>query len=230
MRALTYVELGAASLVVIIGALALHEHDAHIREEAVSDAVQKVQGDYQKQLQKVNDDVDAKIKARDVQYQEDIKNRDAQYVEAQKSVQQMAAWASKVMNLPTPITVNVPPATKDNPTPQPIITIPKEDQATAGAYLHACDQCQADKAKAQQDAADRLVQMANAQKEIDSLKGENKSLADQVKGGSMWHRTWTAALVSGCAGGGAYVGSSKGSKAAALGAVIGAVVCKIAAH
>lgn len=228
MRALTYVELGAISLVLITGVVALHEHDAHIREQAVAAAVEKAQGDYQKQLQQLNSDVDAKIKTRDDQHTQETKDLADQFAAAEKSNAQMAALLQKLSGAPQPFTITTPAPTAQNPNPVPVVTVPQADFPSVTKYAQDCEQCKIDRAKALADLADRTTQMQNAQKEIDSLKGENKQLSETVKGGSWLHRTGRAILVAACAGGGGYAASPRGSGAAGLGAAAGAVICTLA--
>jgi len=228
VRPLTYIELGAAALVVIVGAVALHEHDAHIREEAVSEAVQKAQGDYQKELQKLNQDLDGKIKARDDQHAQETKDLQEQFANAAKSNAQMAALLQKLSGAPQPFVITTPAPTAANPNPTPSVSIPQQDFPSVIQYAKTCEQGKLDLTKCQADTADRAVQTANAQKEIDSLKKENKDLADDVKGGSWIKRTGRALLVAACAGGGGYAASPRGATAAGIGAAAGAVVCTVA--
>ncbi len=228
MRPLTYVELGAVLCAILVGGVALYEHDAHIREQAVTDAVVKTQGDYQKQLQQMSADVDAKIKARDDQHAAETKNLQDEFTNAAKSNAQMAALLQKLAGSPQPFVITTPAPTAANPNPTPVVSVPQGDFKSIAVYAKECEQCKLDKAKLESDAADRATQMANAQKQIDSLKKENNQLAEDVKGGNWLHRTARALLVAACAGGGGYAASPRGATAAGIGAAAGAVVCTIA--
>ena len=223
MRPLTYIELGAAALVVVVGIVALHEHDAHIREEAVSEAVQKAQGDYQKQLQKLNDDVEAKLKTRDEQTAQVVKGYQDELAKL-KTPQQQVTWSQDQLK----DTIKGVMFEYNAKTGETIARIPAASLPSLPQAIEQCKECTTKLAGAQADAADRAVQMGNAQKEIDSLKKENKGLADEVKGGSWIKRTGRALLVAACAGGGGYAASPRGATAAGIGAAAGAVVCTIA--
>src|SRR5260370_11538895 len=201
MRPLTSLEIGTIVTVVIVGAVAIHEHDAHIREQAVSEAVQKAQGDYQKQLDKLNSDLDAKIKARDDQHTLETKNLQDEFTLAAKSNAQMAALLQKISGAPQPFLITTPAPTSANPNPAPQVIVPQADFASVTAYAKDCEQCKLDKAKLAADASDRVTEMVNAQKKIDSLQKENTQLAQDVKGGSWLRRTGRALLVAACDGG-----------------------------
>ncbi len=228
MRPLTYIEIGAAALVVIVGAVALHEHDAHIREQAVADAVEKAQGQFQKQLQQINETLDAKIKARDDQHAQETKTLQDEFTVAAKSNAQMSALLQKLTGAPQPFIITTPAATAANPTPSPVVAVPQADFPAVSRYAQSCEQSKLDLTNCTADAADRATKMTNAQKEIDSLKKENKQLAETAKGGNWIHRTTTSLLVAACAGGGGYAASPRGSTAAGIGAAAGAIVCTLA--
>ena len=176
---------GAVLLAVALLFVVWHQS---VTDKVRMDAVISAQNDLLKQAatdRAAHEKADAD---RDKQYQQDTKDRDAKYQDALKSVQSMASWASRIMNLPVPINVTVPAATPSNPNPAPIVTVPKEDQVPVAQFVHACDQCAADRLKLQADVESRLAQMALADKQIQALKQERDVAVTAAKGGSVMRR------------------------------------------
>ena len=179
----------ALALVALVGGIALYEHDQKLQQMAVADAKQQAADAFQKQLDAVNASIDAKLKARDDQYATDTKTLNDEFAAAQKSNAQMAALITQLAKLPVPITVSTPAPTAANPNPSPIVTVPQVDFPAVTAYAQSCEQAKLDNTKCQADIADRQAQMANAQKQIDNLKGEVQTWQTAAKGGTTLQRT-----------------------------------------
>lgn len=188
MRPLTYLEIGAAVLVVIIGGIALYEHDQHVRVQAVAEATQSAQDAYQKQLASLSADFDAKLKARDQQYAADKQAQAARFQNA-ATPQQIAQLVSQLMGLQKPIQLAVPAPSAQDPIPQTIAQISSLDLPQVKAYVEQCETCKLDLTKTQADLADRAQQAALAQKEIDSLKTQRDTAIVAVRGGTTFQRT-----------------------------------------
>src|SRR5713101_8401837 len=146
-----HLEIAAAVALAGTGIVALHEHDAHIQEQAVSAATQKAQDTFQKQLQQLTADFDAKIKVRDDAYQRETTDLNQKFADAAKNTAQMAALLSQLAKLPVPIQVTVPAPTKENPNPQPVVTVPQIDFPAFQLYAQECEQCRLDRAKVAAD-------------------------------------------------------------------------------
>lgn len=202
----TKLELGAVAALIVVGGIALHEHDAHIKEQAVAQAVvDTAKKDQQVYAQQVSD-LAKQMDARDAAYQTQLQLLDKRF-QAANSPQQVAALVSQLLALPKPITVVTPQPTAENPHPTPVAQIPEVDFPSAKAYVQQCEDCKAQTAKLTADAADRQAQANLAQLQIDSLKKENTALAVEAKGGSTWTRTKRALK---------YIGLGVGIGAAAL--------------
>jgi hypothetical protein len=184
----TRLEIGAVVTALAIGLIALHEHDAKIREQAVAQAVVDTQKQVQADADKKISDLAKQMDARDAAYKLQLETLSTRFQTA-ATPQQLAALATSLMGLKTPIQILSPAPTAQNPNPQPVAQISLADAPQAKAYLQDCEQCRIDRAKLTADAADRQAQANLAQLQIDSLKKENTALAVEVKGGSVLHRT-----------------------------------------
>jgi hypothetical protein len=191
IRPLTWLEIGAAVLLVIVGAVGLHEHDAKIREQAVAQAVQDTQKQLQQQYSQQVSDLQKQMADRDSQYQQQLKALDTRFQSANTPAQTASLIAS-LMGLKQPIVLSTPAATPANPNPATVAQVSSIDFPQAKAYIQACEDCKLQNAKLTADAATREQEAVLAQKQIDSLKTENTALQVAVKGGSVWHRTWKA--------------------------------------
>jgi len=183
-------EILGGVLGLIIGFVALWEHDNHVRLQAAADATKAAQDVLQKQLAQQAADFDAKLKARDTQYATDSKNLTDQFAVAAKNEATMMALLQKLTGAPQPFVISTPAPTAANPNPQPVVTVPSVDFPAVQQYAQACETCKLSLAKAQADAEDRLAQMALAQKTIESLKTERDTALVAARGGTTLQRTW----------------------------------------
>ncbi len=89
--------------------------------------------------------------------------------------------------LPAPITLNTPPATPDNPKPQPVsATVPAEDLKPIFDTLVQAKECAVRLEAANNVAEARDTQLVAVEKERDAYKVA-------AKGGTFWHRVGVAA-------------------------------------
>jgi len=184
-----HAEIAGAVLAVVIGGIALHEHDQHVREKAVSDAVQVAQSTYQKQLATLSANFDAKMKERDAAYKQQLETLNSKFQTATTPVQ-IAQLVSQLMGLKSPIQITTPAATPQNPNPQPVAQVMLEDAPQVKTYLHTCEECKLELPKLQADLKDREAQQTLAQKQIDSLKQQRDTALTAARGGTTWQRTW----------------------------------------
>lgn len=181
------IELAIA--LVLLGALGvgakvwLDEHDNRIKAEASVAAQAQLQQQYQAQVS----DLQKQVDARDAIYQAEKKAQDLKFQTAVNPVQ-IAQLVAQVMGLKSPITISTPLPTAQNPNPTPVAQIPQLDFPQAKAYVQQCEECKLNLAKATADAADRESQAHLAQLQIDSLKKENLSLQQAIKGGTFFQR------------------------------------------
>lgn len=181
----------------------LDEHDSRIKAEASVAAQQQLQQQYQAQVS----DLAKRMDEREAAYQTQLKTLDQRFQTA-ASPTQIAQLVSQLMGLKTPITISTPQSTAQNPNPQPVATVSTLDAPQVKAYVETCETCKLNLAKATADAADRQAQASLAQLQIDSLKKENTSLQQAVKGGTFFQRF------------------GKAAKYLIIGAAIGAVAAK----
>lgn len=176
----------------------LDEHDSQIKAEASVAAQQQIQQQYQAQVS----DLAKRLEERDALYQQKVNALSSEFQKA-ATPQQIAQLAATMMGLKQPITIATPQPTALNPNPQPVAQISTLDAPQVKAYVQQCEECKLNLAKATADAADRESQAHLAQLQIDSLKKENTSLQQAVKGGTFFQRLGKATkyLIVGAAGG-----------------------------
>lgn len=184
----TKFEIGAVAIALSLGGLYLHEHDQKIKEQAVAQATVDTQKVAQAQFQGQIADLTKQLDARDLAYKQQLETLNSKFQTA-ATPQQLAVLVSSLMGLKTPIQITTPPATSQNPNPQPVAVVQASDFPQAKSYIQDCEQCKADRAKLQADTADRQAQANLAQLQIDSLKKENTALMVEAHGGTTWQRT-----------------------------------------
>jgi hypothetical protein len=224
----TKLEAGAIIGLVVIGGIALHEHDSKIREQAVAQAVVDTQTKLQQTYAQQVSDLAKQMADRDAAYQQQMRALDTRLQQAQ-SPGQIATLAAQVMGLKQPIQIIQPAPTAENPHPAPVAEVSTLDAPQVKAYVQQCEECKLNLSKATADAADRQAQAALAQKQITSLQTKNAALVVQAKGGTVLKRTLKILKVAACAtaGGAAGGASGKGAIPAAIGAGAGAVACSL---
>ena len=180
--------VGIASAALLAAGVALHEHDAHIREQAVTAAVQQTQATYQKQLSDQMAEFQKEKAKRDAQYNQALGVLQKRFQQA-ATPQQIAELSTQVMGLKQPVTIVTPPATPTNPNPQPVAQVALSDAPFVKAYESQCETCKMALPKVQADLADREAQMKLAQQEIESIQKQRDAALTAAKGGNLWHRT-----------------------------------------
>jgi len=200
----TKLEVGAIASALVIGGIALHEHDAHIKEQAVADAVVSTQKQAQQQYAQQVSDLAKQMADRDAAYKQQLQSLESKFQRAQTPTD-IAQLVAQLMGLKQPIVVTTPAPTADNPHPAPIAQVSTLDAPAVKTYLQDCEQCKLDKAKLTADAADRQAQANLAQLQIASLQKENTALTVEAHGGTVWQRTKRALRYIAWGAGGAAV-------------------------
>jgi chemotaxis protein histidine kinase CheA len=187
------VEIGCGILFLASAAFGysiwLQEHDDKIKAQASIAAAQKAFD----QLAADRQSHEAADKARD--------DATAKQVEAMEKVAaqiqtpaQIAAWIPKqVPGTPQPITITVPPATSQNPTPDATASIPQADLPVLRDKIEKCLEDSLQLSTCRQDKASRDQQIKIANDQIEQLKKQNSGLQTELKGGTFWTRTKRAA-------------------------------------
>ena len=200
----TRLELGAAAALIVVGGIALHEHDAHIKEQAVAQAVVDTQTKLQQTYAQQVSDLAKQMADRDAAYKQQVQSLESKFQRAQTPTD-IAQLVAQLMGLKQPIVVTTPAPTADNPHPAPIAQVSTLDAPQVKAYVESCETCKLNLSKATADAADRQAQANLAQLQIDSLKKENTALTIEARGGSTWTRTKKALRYIAWGAGGAAV-------------------------
>jgi hypothetical protein len=99
----------------------------------------------------------------------------------QVTPQQIAQWLPRQVPVPQPLTINIPPATKENPTPDAVATIPQADLPALKDYAVTCSTCELQLKQIASELADTKGKLALEQATSDALRTENK--------GTAWSRT-----------------------------------------
>jgi hypothetical protein len=149
---------------------------------ARADAEHKANQVLQDQLQQMRTDIDKQVSSRAVDSEKERRTLEQKFAEAAKDRQKMAAMLSQLAKLPVPVVVTQPAATKENPNPAPIVSVPHADFPAVTAYTRECEQCKLELPVVRQDLADRLKQLDLANKQIAALKNENKTVLKESKG------------------------------------------------
>lgn len=138
-------------------------------------AEQKIQLD-----QAAQKNLDAHIAQVQQQFQAQI---DAVKADSAKQLtpQQIAAWLPRQVPVSQPITVNIPPATKDNPAPDATANIPQADLPTLKQYVTDCEVCKLQNQQLNSQLADTQQKLKNSQDETNQWK--------TVAKGTAWSRT-----------------------------------------
>lgn len=160
----------------------LAARDAYIRAEAQSQATQSALA----QLAKQQSDVADQLKQTQADAQLQLVALQRQYARAQ-SPEQIAALITAAMNLPQPITITTPPATPENPNPEPIAQVPLPDAPQAKAFVQQCQDCTIRLSAAQKESAIADEQLATTRQELTLKQKDRDTWKSAAKGGS-WPR------------------------------------------
>lgn len=188
----TKIEIFTAVALIAGGVLGfrswLGEHDLRVHAEEAEKAAQGTVSQAAASVAVLQ----KQIADRDAEYQSQLKTLDTKFSQA-ASPAALAQVVSQLMGLKQPIQVVTPAANGSNANPAPVAQVPQIDFPQAKAYLQECEQCKLDNAKLTADAATRAQEQAAAQKQIDALNGEVKTLQAAAKGGSLLHRIGSGA-------------------------------------
>lgn len=201
---LTRLHIEIAAGVLALGGAAyggstwLGEHDARLKAESIVQANEKVSKDAETKSIALKNEIADRDRA--------SADREKAMIDAIKNMKTTAQIAPYVQRelapgAPQPIIVNVPAATKDNPTPDAVISIPQADLPVLRDRLNKCDvdanaltTCRADTASTKELIRQAGVKLSAAENERDAYKVE-------LQGGTFWRRTKTAFKFVGIGGG-----------------------------
>ena len=194
-----HAEIAGAVLAVIIGGVALHEHDAHLRAEAVATAGQQSRDEANKQSQEQIKTLQQQIE----QVKNDNKQQVAQLIStvaALKTPQQQATWSQQQLEQAIKgITITL------DSKGQAVATIPAASLPELPAVIEKCKTCELNLDAttkqltfSQQQQQQLASQLVNITKERDDWKVS-------ARGGTTWQRTKRALKYIVVAGGVGYV-------------------------
>jgi hypothetical protein len=185
----------------------LAEHDDKIQAQATVAAQKEVFDKAAEQIKSIQQ-ADAE---RDKQTAATIAQLSAA-ASAQKTPQQIASWIpQQVPGLPQPITINVPPSTPANPTPNAVASIPQVDLPKLRDTIENCQANYVLLTSCRSDVASRDSQIKILKEQtIPSIEKERDGYKDALKGGTFFTRVkragkWLA--IGGLAGAAALCGS-----------------------
>jgi hypothetical protein len=205
-------EIAAGALFFILAAIGLvvyiQEREDRIRADATV-AAQKAAFDQAAEQMKTLQAADAK---RDAQTAATIQQLTAAAA-AQKTPAQIASWIpQQIPGLPQPITINVPKATIDNPTPNAIATIPQADLPKLRDTIETCQLNAVKLTACAADLASRDAQLKIAGEQLSAVERERDAYQTALKGGTFWIRL------------------KRAGKWVAFGAVAGGVALAVSGH
>jgi len=176
----------------------LQEHDARIHAEETVAANQKIVAASDAKEKSL----EAEITARD----QAAASRESAMMDAVKNLkttQQIVPYIQREVapNAPLPITINVPPATKDNPTPNATISIPQLDLPAFRDRLSKCDIDAIQVETCNADSVTKAEQLKVAGEKLSAVSNERDAYKTELAGGTFWRRTKTALKWLGVGGG-----------------------------
>lgn len=160
----------------------LAEHDARLRAEASAKQEQLAIADLQKQ----RDSLARADRQRDATAEATIAQLKAQAAAA-KTPEQIARWLPKEIPLPKPLTVRVPPATAQNPSPPAIAAVPEEDLAPLRDFVLQAKTCAVALPAAQADLSSCQEQLRLAGEQLSASERESAAWKRAAKG-TFWGR------------------------------------------
>jgi len=180
------------------GSTWLAEHDARLKAESIVQANERVSKDAETKSIAVKNEIADRDRA--------SADREKAMIDAIKNLKTTAQIAPYVQRelapgAPQPIIVNVPAATKENPSPDATISIPQADLPVLRDRLNKCDvdanalqTCSADA-----DSTKELIRQAGVK--LSAAENERDAYKTELKGGVFWRRTKTALKFVGIGGG-----------------------------
>ncbi|HEV1992510.1 MAG TPA: hypothetical protein VGR34_06565 [Candidatus Dormibacteraeota bacterium] len=176
-------ELALAIVALIALWSYLSSRDAKVKAEATQAANEKVIAQNDQQIKLLASQVE-QLKADQARQLETLR---ATFSRAQ-TPQDLAPLVSRLMEFQKPITIVTPPATAENPHPQPALQLAAEDAPQLKAYVQACEEC---KIKLPSITA----QLGKSEQEKQLLANDLVKRTEErdqwhtaAKGGSFWQR------------------------------------------
>lgn len=182
-------EIAAAVLVSLAGAIGLFAYQAERENRIRAEATTQAQKDVQKQIAQQVSDLQKQMADRDSVYQQQLQQLDKRFQVA-TSPQQVAALFSQLLALPKPITVVTPQPTAENPHPEPVAQIPQIDFPQAKSYIQECENCKLQLPKLQADLADTKTKLDLQVKTTASVQKESDKWKITAEGGTWKQRAW----------------------------------------
>lgn len=190
----SHLEIAGAVLGVILAIFGvriwLGEHDARLKAEATVSTNQKAISDADAKEKSLAAEMAARDQAaaaREATIMDAVKNL--------KTTQQIVPFVQKEIapGAPTPITINIPKATKDDPTPDAMMVIPQADLPAIRDRLTKCDLDAIDVQTCRGDSTTKSDQLKVAGTKLSAMTNERDAYKTELAGGTFWRRTKTAA-------------------------------------
>lgn len=200
---------GAVLALVVIGIISsswLAARDARVKAEAMQAVNEKVIAQNDQQIKLLASQVD-QLKADQARQ---LATLSATFSRAQ-TPQDIMPLVSKLMDLQKPIAFVTPPATAENPHPQPIAQLPAEDAPQLKLYVQTCEECK--------------IKLPSVTAQLGKSEQEKQLLANDLLARTQERDQWKTAAK----GGSTWQRIKKGAKWFVIGAAVGAVAAK-AAH
>ncbi|MGH9685306.1 MAG: hypothetical protein ACRD4S_17050 [Candidatus Acidiferrales bacterium] len=174
-------EIVAAIIVLALAMLGFHEwrsaHDAMLQAQAI----EKSEKADIASLQKQRDTLTAGDKARDAKAAATITELTKQAA-AVKTPKQIVKWLPTQIPLPQSLSIELPPATLQNPTPEAIASIPQADLAPLKDFIVQGKTCAVELPAAQQDLTSCQSQLKLAGEQMSAVERERDAYKKASKG------------------------------------------------
>lgn len=164
----------------------IDEHDARLAASAKASAAEQVAASAADRIQelKAQDGVRAAQEAATLEAMQKL-------VGQIKTSQQIAQWLPQQVPLPQPVTINVPPATAANPSPNAVASIPQADLPALRDYAERCRECAIKLGATQAALESRDEQLREAGAAL-SAKDNEIAVWQKAAKGTVWSRTKSA--------------------------------------
>lgn len=166
-----------------VGKQWIDAHDAVVKATATINAQSQVIAHQKQQEQMIAE----QEKQRDAATQQELSSMQTQVAQL-KTAAQIVKWLPQQVATPEAVKIEVPAATKGNPSPDAIATIPQTDLPVLRDYVESCKECALRLSNAQQDIASKDQQLKLAGEQLSAMQQERDAALQAMKGGSFWHR------------------------------------------
>jgi hypothetical protein len=179
-----------AAAVLLLGAMGFSAYRSHVEADARMEATIAASQQTVKQLQQQDQALREEQAKREAETAQQLASMRAQLASVQ-TADQIVHWLPTQIPTRQPLDIQLPKATKENPTPAATAKIPQQDLPQLRDYVESCKECTVKLAAAEGDAASKEKRLGVLQKQLEAIERERDAAVKAAKGGGFWRRLWT---------------------------------------